>query len=379
MYTNLNSVGKAAIIRLCWFWLAVIGIATAPSPVLGQWTQDGADFSGRFKEWVKHPQDPFSPDKALGASSLAFGPDETLYLACEKYPDLLIFNKDASRPTRKRLEGVEVVQGVANVDFEAMSIHEGVLYLMDEDPVGEDETNLRIYSTPLDNLGPVKTIRLEYVGVKAINPRTTDGNPSNRSSVEGLVVTNTSPSALHVPKADCDRIGDGPYVYLLDERDDNPGGQDAKLYIGALREDRVLIVTPPISFDLGNTLGSTDEFRLPELFEHQGKLHALKTRVLKDPDRVYQVVQCDLEAGAINLVCDFSIFANGPKMKGYDSNFEGAAVNPVDGRLFLTADNENYSNKDVRKLVKGGQLTPRPASENGRGRTPIITLKAKPQ
>ncbi len=120
-------------------------------------------------------------EMAIGASCLAFGPNGSLYLACEKFPDLLII-PPSGKPQRKRLEGVVQKNGQADVDIEAMCIFKGNIYLMDED-------NLVIYSTPLDNPGPVRTLTIQHHGL--INKESVDDNRSNLASIEGLVVTDT--------------------------------------------------------------------------------------------------------------------------------------------------------------------------------------------
>lgn len=344
--------------RACVSVLAVFGLAIASTTAAAQWTAEGANFVGRYKAWKDAPEDPYSPGHAIGASSLAFGPDDALFLACEKYPDLLIFAADGSKPRRVRLEGVLQSKGQPDVDLGAMSIHNGNIFLFDED-------KLVIYVTPVDRPGRVTKLDLVFDSGNRIDNRSTTDNPSDHSSVEGIVVTDTFFGA----KAYGAKVGAGPYFYLLDERDDINGRKEAKLYLGVRNGNQIQIAKNVIAFDLHDESGLTEGFRLTELFEYRGALYAMKTRrPQKGKPGVYKVVRCDLEARQLSEICDFSVFASDLKTNGYDNNCEGAAVAP-DGRLFLTADNES--------LETGGHGPP-PMRDAWRGVTPIVSLRLQP-
>lgn len=338
-----------------------LAIASA-HPAFAQWTADGAGLAGRFSQWRENGGD-YSPELAIGASSLAFDDQGTLYLACEKHADVLTFPQDGSAPERIRLTGVKRKGGFPDVDIEAMSVHDGVLYLMNEDCDGCADENfapesvqLFLYATPLDSPGPTTIIPIEYaMAAPVINPKSTNSDPSNLSSIEGLVVSAT----YHGRTADRERIGQGPYVYMLDELDVEDGGHRAKLYIGTLHDGRVTVSVPPISFSI------PEGFRMPELFEYQGHLYCLRTNYITRND--YRVFLLIPDESGLQEACDFSDSTKTWKSEGYDSNFEGAAVNPLDGRLFLTADNENYQNASSSE-------TP-PQKPKGRGVTPIVVLK----
>ena len=278
-------------------------------------------------------------------------------MACEKYPQLLVFPADGSRPRRVKLEGVLHLGGIPKVDLEAMSIHDGNLYLCDED-------ELLIYVTPLNRPGPVTKLDIVRDSANKIDISNTSNpkNSSDHSSVEGMVVT----GKFLGPNAYASKSGAGPYFYLLDERDDVAGRKDAKLYIGVRTGHRIELPTAPIVFDLEDAPGFQEGFRLCELFEYRGALYALKTRRPQGNNPgAYKVVRCDLEARKLIENCDFSHYAN--DLKGYDNNYEGAAVAP-DGRLFLTSDNES--------LLIGGEGPP-PKKDDLRGKTSLILLKLK--
>lgn len=335
------------------FVVPLIVIACAES-AMAQWTQEGAQLAGRFRNWKENSNDPYSPELAIGASSLAFAPDGTLYLACEKHADVLVFPKDGSAPGRIRLTGVPRDGEFPDVDFEGMSIHDEILYIVDEDDVC-------VYTTPLRDPGVVSKLTVEYDGVKPINSDATDGNTGRRgnlSSVEGIVVS----SAYCGPTSQQDSIGPGPYVYLLDELDISGGVSDAKLFVGVIKNGRIRITTPPTSIPLASG------FRLPELFESQGQLYAIKSNYVTFNS--YEIVRLDVDAARIgDKPCTFTVAATSFKEKGFDSNYEGAAINPTDGRLFLTADNENYP-------TASNSVTP-PRRPDRRGITPIISLQVQ--
>lgn len=337
-------------LRVCLMGVAVFGTSIASLPAAAQWTIDG-EIVGRYGAWSTAPDNGYSPDKAIGASCLAFGPDGTLYMACEKYPYLLVFGADGTKPPKVvELTGVLQENGQPDVDLEAMSIHNGKIYLCDED-------KLVIYETPLDHPGPVTKLDIVTVGTTRIDIKSTTREPSDHSSLEGMVVTD-----FLGPKAYASKLDAGPCFYLLDERDDVAGRKEAKLYIGVRKGRQIEVAVDAIVFDLKDK-GIENDFRLSELFKYGESLYALKTRF-----GVYKVVRCDLETRTLVESCDFSDFANGPKMIGYDNNFEGAAVAP-DGRLFLTSDNENFPT--------GGKGPPRMKKES-RGKTPIVSLRLKP-
>lgn len=328
--------------------LVVFGLSGLVS---AQWTETGASQAGRFKAWREQEQD-YSPTLAIGASSLAFAPDETLYLACEKYPDILVFDKGGARPGRIPLKGLN-----PGVDIEGMSFCNDVLYLVDEDiPC--------LYSTSLENPGTVSTISIPQ-GIIMNAADIEDPNKTDKRSIEGLIVTkHRYPKNLQAQDAET-------YVYLLDERDEAlGGGKEAKIYVGTLNNDRVTFVGSPVVFPLTRGRSSKEWFRLCELFEFQGKLYALKTLYdWKSREGEYHVVELDMEAKVLRPVCNITTYVNGLSGE-FDTNFEGAAVHP-DGRLFLTADNENYTNDEIRA---GGRT---PLGPRGRKCTPLICLPLK--
>lgn len=319
------------------------------------WTGVGKPAQG-FQAWRDQEKD-YSPTLAIGASSLAFGPGEKLYLACEKYPDILVFDKNGSPPNRISLNGLQ-----PGVDLEGMSICDNVLYLVNED-VLVDEGVPCLYSMPLNSPGTVWKFPLPEKLM--IDTRPDDGNPTNNRSIEGLVVSKQK----YLPSLEPQQ--GRTYLYLLDERDTTPAGDKvAKVYVGYLNGDHVDFLSSPIVFPLTRGEKSKDWFRLCELFEFRGKLYALKTL-----EGEYHVVELDMEAKTLRSVCDFTKYANGLSGE-FDTNFEGAAVHP-DGRLFLTADNENYDNDEVR----AGGRTPLGPQVNMRGEvrkcTPLVCLPLK--
>lgn len=336
-----------SVLSSCAVILVVFGLS---GQVSAQWTEAGASQAGRFKNWREQEHD-YSPTLAIGASSLAFGPGEKLYLACEKYPDILVFDKNGSRPGRISLNGLS-----RGVDLEGMSVCDDMLYLVDEDiPC--------LYSVSLKGAGTVTKISLPD-GIKT-DADDEDDDKTNKRSIEGLVVTKQRyPKTLQTQEPET-------LVYLLDERDEAPsGGKEAKIYIGVLEEDRVTFVGSPVVFPLTRGRKSNEWFRLCELFEFDGNLYALKT--LRSE---YHVVKLDMEAGTSESVCEFTNYAN-EVGREFDTNFEGAAVHP-DGRLFLTADNENYTNDEVR----AGGPTPLGPQRNKKGEvrkcTPLVCLPLK--
>ena len=331
----------------------VIVVGFAPIRVQAQWAGEFTKVD-RYERW-RNAAGPYGPDKAIGASCLAFAPNGSLYLACEKFPDLVIIPPNGT-PQQIRLQGVITgTDGEADVDLEAMSIHDGSIFLMDED-------NLVVYQTSLEKAGAVTTLPV-VVHNGQITKASVDNNPTNLASVEGLVV---SDKYLGPQSHRALLLGKGPYFYLLDERDEDEGRMKSKLFIGTRVGNSIEINHEPVVFELDDpsTAGASpaNRFRLCELFEYQGSLHALKT--LKGR---YHVVRCDLEAGTLAEICDFSDASNNLRATGFDNNFEGAAVHQ-DGRLFLTADNEEFPN--------GGNGTP-PEKKEGRGKTPLVSLRVR--
>lgn len=329
----------------------LVAVGLDPIQVEAQWDGGVLTKADRYERWA-NAAGPYGPEKAIGASCLAFAPNGSLYLACEKYPDLVIIPPNG-RPQQIQLQGVTIgADGQANVDLEAISIHDGNIYLMDED-------HLVVYQTSLENPGRVKILTLIHGG--RITKDSVDANWSNLASVEGLVV---SDKYLGPQSYRASLTGKGPYFYFLDERDKEDGRMKAKLFVGTASGNSIEIKYDPVVFDLdeaGPAGHEASRFRLCELFEYQGSLYALKTLKGK-----YFVVLCDVETGILTEICDFTDASNTLRTKGFDNNIEGAAVHQ-DGRLFLTADNEENPN--------GGNGTP--PDRGGRGITPLVSLRLR--
>lgn len=358
-------VGNVFLNRILFGCVCVFGLLIASTPVIAQWTSDDIELAGRFDSWEKGSHALYSPFRAIGASSLAFGPNDTLFLACEKFPTLLMFAADGSEPRYIELQGVRAgSDGQPEVDLEAIAILDGSIYLIDEDKLVIYKTS----ATPVARKAGVTGIEKARVteievldGRSRIDITSTTSEPTDHSSVEGMVVTmKPFGSRRFSLKAQV-----GPFFYLLDERDVVKGRNVAKLYVGVIKGDGIELVQGVVSFDLGV---QNQNFRLCELFEHDRRLFALMTC----PPRsggvrgVYKVMECNLATESLVEICDFSSFAADPKYSTYDTNFEGAAVS-LDKRLFLTSDNESFRT--------GGKGPPPDKGE--RGVTPIVTLKKK--
>lgn len=352
----MKSIKYSVIGLLCATWILFV-----PSSARAQWAREG-DFSNRFRRWEAVPNAALTPIHALGTSCLAFDSDGTLYTVCEKYPYLLVFPEKANS-YHVELTGVRRNGSVPDIDLEAMSIHEGRIYLTDED-------KLLVYSTPLKNPGPMVQHQIRFGGQVGFDGKSTTDNPSDLSSIEGMVISN-KPYFKAVDGFQ--GLQNGPFVYLLDERDNVHGTMVAKIYVGTFNADKseVIVEHRPVSFELRDETGFKEGFRFSELFEFRDQLFALKTRRPQTVqgvrrDGVYKVVQCDLNSGTIVEIADFTAVANAGKPK-YDTNFEGAAVGG-DGRLYLTTDNES--------AVIGGEI-PLPHHDAWRGETSIVALRAK--
>ncbi len=331
--------------------------AAAQAPT-APWTIRGATTPSRYDAWTAATST-VHPKLAIGASSLAFGPENQLYMASEKFPILLAFPQAAGvAPAVIPLTGIPNVDN--GVDLEAMSVHDGQLYLLDEDvPEGTgNRRQLSIYRTSASAPGQVQTLTVEFTPQVGFDNSSVDNERTNYSSIEGLVVVGK-------------RIGtdpampdDGPWFYLLDERDRVAGNSYvAKLYLGRLVGDRIDVTDPAIEFPLGTAQHYDNAFRMTDLFLHDGELYALKTRYIPG---MYEVVRCDLTRRILVTVVDFTA-ATPLTEKQYSSNYEGAAVDPKSGRLFLTADNERL-----------GSGSNGPPTTNGNSVTPLIYLPGTP-
>lgn len=332
----------------CFMLLSLCGVAQA------QWVRDGhtADRYSKWKAMIdrKHP---LAPDRAVGASSLAFDDDGTMYTCCEKHAIVLKFPPDGGEPSELYLKGMREEGTFPDVDIEAISIHNRTLYLMDED-LRNKQTTLELYEVDLDHPSQVKTIPIEYAGIPSIDSRTTDGSDPQKGdlkSIEGLVVSEN----FYGRAADKDKIGKGPYFHLLDEEDVSAGHHEAKLYVGVVRNGKLVLSVPPVSFKL-----KTD-CRMPELFLFENNLYALMTKFGD-----YHVVRLDANGGEVHEVISFSSTAAKLKQEKFDTNFEGAAVHPKTKDLWMTADNEKF-------VDASGTQTP-PNKENSRGITPLIVF-----
>jgi len=117
----------------------LVAVGLYPIQVEAQWDGGVLTKADRYERWA-NAAGPYGPAKAIGASCLSFAPNGSLYLACEKYPDLVIIPPNG-RPQQIRLDGVLTgANGQADVDLEAMSIHDGSIFVADED-------NLVVYQT----------------------------------------------------------------------------------------------------------------------------------------------------------------------------------------------------------------------------------------
>jgi hypothetical protein len=338
--------------KIVWATMATVFFAWS-SPVHAQWTVDNWEFPNRFQAWRGAVHHPCPPERAIGASSLAFGPDGQLLLACEKYPTLLVFPVSSSEPP-----AVKFLESTVNkVDIEGMSVHAGNLYLVDEDAPS-------VFMTSASDARQLSRFTIDFSKVAGADFRSTDGNVSNLSSLEGLVVSDE----FMGPKGWGNELPPGPYFHLLDERDQTTNGYQATLYFGTISGDKIVVHNRAVGFPLPAAPNASTAYRLPELFENDGVLYALMTSPPSNNPPMngsYLVVRCDVEAGELRTECDFSKIVADARFAGFNSNFEGACV-AKDGRLFLTADNENEptGGTGVPLLVKSL-------------RTPIIALKPR--
>jgi hypothetical protein len=346
-------------VAIIWLGAGMLDVnpAAAQAPT-APWTIRGATTPNRYDAWTAATST-VHPKLAIGASSLAFGPENQLYLASEKFPILLAFpNAAGVAPTVIPLTGIPNVDD--GVDLEAMSVHDGQLYLLDEDvPEGtKDPLQLSIYQTSASYPGPVRTLTVQFAKHVGFDNSSLDRDPTNYSSIEGLVVVGKRIGTDPAPPAD------GPWFYLLDERDRVAGKTYlAKLYLGRLAGDRIEVTDLPVEFPLGTAQHEDNAFRMTDLFLHAGQLYALRTRF--KPGK-YEVVWCDLTQRTLVTVVDFTQAA--PLTSGkYNSNYEGAAVDPKTGRLFLTADNERL-----------GSGSNGPPTADGNSVTPLIYLPGTP-
>lgn len=289
----------------------------------------------------------------LGTSSLAFDPEtNVLYTACEKYPRLLRFGTPLST---KCPAVVNVPVSVTSVDFEAMAFHQGTLYVVDEDVPC-------LYQVDPRN-GTLSRIAIDpSVGISSAS---IDANTTDSKSIEGLVVSHR----LLNSAAPADPAFPAPYFYLLDESDMVVRGADyrARLYVCSLGADRVLRrCAPTIEFPLSRD----GQQRLPELFQYQNRLYAIRST----PRTQYEIVRLHLGSPpSLEVVCDVRALMT--KHANVYFNLEGATVGS-DGTLYLITDNENRYrtlNGDPELLV-GVQ----DAMGNGaRGETGLFSIKLR--
>jgi hypothetical protein len=304
----------------------------------------------------------YAPDHELGASALAFDPaSDTVFLACEKHPALLRFADTAKDPTLITL-GID-----SDIDIEAMSIHDSVVYLSDED-------SLTIYSFRIppqpDGKKAASVAASEITAISAaglgVDQSSLGPNPNDLRSIEGLAVLDT-----YLGRKQLEPGRNGPWFYLLDEQDRMGQQIVATVYIASVLGNR-LKLHERTRFRLS---GISERFT--ELFVHKGGLFALASKFGPPVPGKYSIVRCDLKKGTVNMVCDFSRAAHAASRKGYYSNYEGATVD-AKGTLFLASDNESQprsskalpttSRKGMTSLIQlplnGGRIGPQPKSSN---------------
>jgi len=333
----------------CLAAMLCLASATAAS---AQWTEVGADKSGRLARWGA-AAGKFAPDYAVGISSMAFDSQGTLYLASEKFPSLIVLGEKAPAKV------LPLAGRPTFVDIEAMSIFRNAdgddLYLCDEDPEDADgKLFLYHYKAGKPELLEKISIDPKEFGMNP-DPVPGFGSPTDNRSFEGLVVTKTRLDGATSSEP-------GPYFYLLDEFDRASDGDEAVVYCAVQRGSKLVRVGKRFRFGMGMDLQKRP-YRLCELFESKGTLYALMTNYGS-----YRVMKFEPGMNALSLVCDFSK-ALDPNLS---SNFEAVAVAP-DGRLFLSADNEMF---DKTQLQPGG---PTQVSPNGKKiqSTPLLVLPVK--
>lgn len=288
--------------------------------------------------------DSYSPQHKIGASGIAFEPATgTLLISCEKHPHVLQYLPGSSEPPR--LIELPIRE---DVDIEAISLCEGMVYLCDED-------ELVLYAFLLSEPQTVRRIRL---GPLNIDSKTINGNAADRSSLEGLVVV----SDYAGPGSLTDSAVKGPIFYLLDEHDRSEGQSVAKIHVARQAGEELVSVCPPVNFKLKDS-----HERLTELFVHDRQFYAIRSYYVHGDlsKSNYEIVRCDLEAGTLTPVFNFLQAAR--KMEGlrYHSNFEGAAVDST-GKLYVISDNENEPRREGRhplKASRGTALISFPGSE----------------
>ena len=200
-------------------------VALLPIKVLGQsdpWEGDGQ----------------YRPSIRLGLSSAACDSKSGhLFFACEKWNAVLRFDRDGENATVIRVPikeakvlGSQQPASPHEFDIEAIAIHEGRVYLADED-------NLRLFSFMIPELGesveacveiamPTIGDGKEDIDNSPIPRKKQEKRYADRKSIEGLVVTDQYLGS--------DRPAPQPlWFYLLDEQDEvsEPDGLVARIYI----------------------------------------------------------------------------------------------------------------------------------------------------
>lgn len=344
----------------------------------------GLSVNGQAQQWdSENPAFESVLQDFHGLSALAVDPEsKALFMASES--PATIYRFDNSLPTGN-FSKIELQHpSTKNANLEAMAIHGGRLYLCDEDG---DKSNVktvkgritrapRIYSMRLPLTGETSPVDLQKLELDF----SVDSSGKSVMSLEGLVVSKTRFFAQD-QKPEHATV----WFYLLDEW--NPGNL-ATVHIAIANGDKLKRVDS-VEFKLEK--GE----RMPELFELDGSLYAILTKLRKTKNRdgtwsensVDKIVKLDdihasseekFQAGGI---CDFTEIANRARRHGRSGSFEGAAIIPGEKSLLLVSDNMDGSNKNGQSLLvklnkanksysNGPQRDHRPHGSMGK-RTPV--------
>ena len=314
----------------------------SPEPTLVNWDSASGDKT-------------YGPQYGLEASGLAFDENGDLYMLCENRKALLRFpatNGQVQVGVNPLLIDLDIPE---NVDLEAIAIFDKSIYVCDEVLV-----KIFVFSLPAGDAQRVTLTRQRTITIKSdINNNATSKIDRARRSIEGMVVL---PDLLHGTAPDG---VEGPWFYLLDEHDKEANGYISKVYIGREVPAGQLTIDEAnvVSFPLGNDPAR----RLTELTYQKGNdgrvslfaIHSTFDRNAKQNNN-YRLVRLDLNNPWTDSAPRGFEFPAAYRETGKDNfspSYEGAAISPITGALFVATDNQESSgNSTEHKPVRDRTL-----------------------
>ncbi len=260
----------------------------------------------------------YLPGSRLQLSSIAINETQgrsELYLPLEKEASILRLQLVGS--AIPEVVRYEVPEGIEQIDIEAAYFFEDSLYLVHED------VPLLLKVDP--DGGQAKVIKLDHdFGV------VTKGKNTDKWSIEGLAI---SPTSLMNPEAE----SNGPWFYLLDERNECEGSYYSVLYEARLEDGKLARVDEKIMRLKGANHRYTD------LFLFKAKLYAIHSEYDENAENgKYSIDSIDPRSGYRTTVLELTRVLSRAKLSkdpsGYSNNLEGLAISGA-GHMYLATDN----------------------------------------